>query len=224
VAIALLAILFWTAQSQWKVYRQQRHAEKIEQAGRDGIEAIQRGDFERADRLFEPVRHLLDINAPGDQQQYAVAARESHILANLLLDSIDRKMTLVAEANEKDRASLLGQGVLFDGVVLFADSGDATLDVRLFVNDRPVRVLLGSKEALREAGIDQKGRYLLGTKLRSLERSGEEWILRVDPAGTIAITRESALSPLGLGDDPELLEIIRQQQALRKKRIEGASP
>jgi hypothetical protein len=224
VSIVLLAILFWTARSQWQVYRERRQIEKIEQAGHDGLEAIERGDFERADRLFEPIRHLLNINAPGDEQHYAVAARESHILANLLLDSIDRKMTLVAEANERDRASLLGQGVLFDGIVLLPEVGDASLDGRLFVNDRPVQVLLGSKDELRSAGINEQGRYLLGVKLRSLERFGEEWILRVDPASTIAITSESALPVLGLGDAPDLLEIVRQQNAWRKKRVEGARP
>ncbi len=157
VSIVLVGILFWTAKSQWHVYQERRQAEKIEQAGRDGIEAIERGDFERADRFFEPVRQLLDINASGDQQRYAVAARESHILANLLLDSIDRKLTMAAEANERDRPSLLGQGVLFDGDVLFSDAGESTLDVRLFVNDRPVRVLLGSKGDLRGAGSTERG-------------------------------------------------------------------
>jgi hypothetical protein len=218
VTMGLLATLVWTGQTQLQSFRERRVAELMEQAGRAGLEAVEQGDFERADRLFDPIREQLTLS-DRRYESYAVSAREAGVMANLLLDTIDRTMTFVAQATPTHRASMLGQGVVIEGDVEFTAAGTAVLATRFFVNDRPVRIVLGSLEQAKLAGVTGPGRYLLGSRLASLTQVGSEWNLSLDPMQTIAIVHSSVLGPLGLADDKELLEMIDQQ---RRQRAESS--
>jgi hypothetical protein len=220
VTIGLATVLIWTGQSQFLAYRERRLAERIEQAGRDGLEKVEQGDFEHADRVFEPIRERLDLSNDS-LEAYAVAAREAHVLANLLLDSIDRKITFVAQEKESRRESLLGQGILFDGEVLFKD-GRAILDARVFVHDRPVQVRLGSLDQARQAGITEPGRYFFASTLQSLSADGSDWQLQLNPDHLIAIVHPSLLTPLGLADERDLVDLIEKQR--RARETKGVAP
>jgi hypothetical protein len=224
VAIGLVSVLVWTGERQLRHFRDRQQAEQRERLGREGLDAVERGDFERADRIFEPIRATLDITSTGQGGAYAAAAREANVLANMLLDPLDRTLALVAKAPAADRAQRLGQGVVWESALIFTEQGEVELDTRAFVHERPVRIRLGSVEQARNAGIDRPGRWLIGGRLGSLQLEQNEWVLRVDPSTLIPLWHEQALEVLGLSEDAELRQQLSQQRQQRTTGHEETRP
>jgi hypothetical protein len=199
--------------------RQSRLAElpRIAERGRlEGLEALDAGQFDKAQQLLSQARRAVD--ELGDAYQGASAIRqgadEAEVISKLAPASLEEMLDEAARSDAKDWSDRFG--TLYKGRTLILDAhikgvpdgrgvGSYDLDYRIFragEGGRPRsfgRVdLTGFR--LFELTKPRAGDHVtFGARLASFrfDLQGEEWLVGLEPSSGVSMTHAKALEALG---------------------------
>jgi hypothetical protein len=108
-----------------------------------------------------------------------------------------------------------GQALLLDAEVGRNAAGRYELDFPLFVGDEPARVEIGDLDLLRDLGLDQSCRLIVGARLAGVERDPSgAWVVRLRPDSGVFLTDRATLEvacPV-LKKDQALDEVLQRQE------------
>ncbi|MFO0958715.1 MAG: hypothetical protein U0800_14995 [Isosphaeraceae bacterium] len=212
--------------------------EAISRAQTEGIEALERGDYDEANLLLSKGARAVEALRGEHQDASSVrqAAEEAAILVNLsrspLEDMIEEAARYDPPASWPGRFRDLyrGQSVLIDALVTDVGSPPErgpTLGLRICTGNGP--------QAARRGRIDTTGltildsarpkvgdRLLFGARLASLTLGSDgEWVYTLIPESGVRFTHWKALVPLGWPDTEREVAIRGEGGASADRRADG---
>ena len=226
-----MATVAWRAE----IARRAKFPQLIEQGMKEGIPALEAGEFDRAFQLLSRARSAVDSlgGAVEEAETIRQAADEARVFNDLCSDSLEELLAKAGRTDgwEADFNTLYkGHYYIFDTVIeKTPDARGGTYEIGYavlppgeasrFVNggipgaDRLGRVDLTGFELFEVARPMKDAHVTFGAKLRGLVYDGErrQWMVQVEPRSGVFITHTRALLTIGW-PEVESVELPKEDQ------------
>ena len=181
---------------------------KVVEIGRsEGLDALERGDFDAAKDLLTKAARAVD--ALGGEvegaEEIRKGAREAAIYADLAPEGLEKIMEDVATAPPDERESLFarryrGRSILVDASPMGDPrrEGGVVMDCLIHTAGRDGRIDLAGFKLYESAQPKMGERFAFGGRLFSVKRRGKEWRFYLEPESGVHLEHEGALRAVGM--------------------------
>ena len=192
----------------------------VERGRTEGIEVLDRGDFDKARMILSRAREGVD--ALGGEIEGADAIRQASAEANLIVDLVPKTLEEILDEaatypNLDDwpahfKRTYQGRSIIIDSTVrLPGRSGGGTdkppdLDYRVLTRGpggpRVARISLEGVSLFKLLEFKEGDRVVFGARLAGLspENEGSGWVVALEPKSAVLMLHPKALSSLGFPD------------------------
>ena len=216
ILVGVVGLVVFTVIRQIQLRSDRLGREEIQRLSKEGMLALEKGEMAEADQLLHRALQLMNRTKPFDPEwkPFEHAAIEAEAAARLLGEPLDTTLTFIAEDLKGRQNFIASKGIVFDTLVTPRDDGGFTADAVAFVKDEPVSILFAKPTRADASAFNTPTRVFILARMSSLTHDAEGWHLNFVPGSAALITQPAILDYLGLGNDPELRELVKRQREM----------